>query len=411
VHHLIIRKIKPEELKRTNELFAIAFEYEMDNTKTAEQVYEDTTLNPKTREDYYWNDRWAAFEDDDQTMMSYFIANPYPVNFDSHHCTMFSIGGVATLPQYRRRGGIRACFEAALPEMYDRGAAFSYLYPFSTAYYRKFGYEMCCENFGYQIKLSAFRSYPVEGSCSLVEPGHLMLNEIKTVYQVWQNKYNLMVENEDFEYAWVVNSNPAKSQVFTYVYKSNEGKPKAYVTFRKVEDATTQNIKCSNFFFTDIEGFQGLMNLLQSCSSDHQNVSFELPTDQFITPLFPEWSMGAGKCEKIFQGMVRVINVEQVLKMAKYKGDGTITIQVSDAQIPQNNHTFLVNFKDDTALEVSITEQPADISLGITDFSRLIVGTCDPSSIEFMESVQVNASLDKISKVFYRKPNHITENF
>ncbi|MGB4660614.1 MAG: sterol carrier protein domain-containing protein, partial [Mobilitalea sp.] len=174
---------------------------------------------------------------------------------------------------------------------------------------------------------------------------------------------------------------------------------------------TGRNLKCNNFFFTDIEGFQGLMNLLQTCSSDHQNVSFELPTDQFITPLLPEWSMGASKCEKIFRGMVRVINVEQVLKMTKYKGDGSITIQVTDTQIPQNNHTFLVNFKDSAALEVSITEHPADISLGISDFSRLIVGTCDPSSIEFMESVQVNTTLDKISKVFYKKPNHITENF
>ena len=72
VCHMIVRKIKPEEIKRTNELFAIAFEFEMDNTKSADEVYQDTLNNPKSRDDVYCLERWAAFEDDNKTMMSNF---------------------------------------------------------------------------------------------------------------------------------------------------------------------------------------------------------------------------------------------------------------------------------------------------------------------------------------------------
>jgi len=408
---MIIRKIKPEELKRTNELFAIAFESEVDNTKTAEQVYEEATSNPKSREDFYLGERWAAYADDNQTMMSFLVAKPYPVHFDQHHCTMIGIGGVSTLPQYRRMRGIRGCFEASLPAMYESGAAFSYLYPFSTAYYRKFGYEMCCERLRYQIRLSAIRPYSTRGNCFLVEQEHFMLDDIKQVYEVWQSKYNLMVENEDFEYAWVLKSNPAKDQCFTYVYKSINGVPKGFVSFVKEDNTTGRNLNCSRFFFTDIEGFQGLMNLVHSCASDHQYVIFELPTDQVITPLLPEWSMGAGSCEKVFCGMVRVINVQQVLRMATYRGDGRLVIQIADAFIPHNNKAFLVRFQDGVALEVDITDLPADISLGIGDFSRLIVGAYDTSAIPFMEAIHVSAEMENISKVFYQKPTLITEYF
>lgn len=407
---MIIRKIKPEELKRTNELFAIAFEFEMDNTKTASQVYEET-LNSNSRDDVYCLERWAAFEDDDITMMSNFIATPFPIHFDGSQCKMVGIGGVATLPQHRRAGGIRACFEAALPSMFNDGVSFSYLYPFSTAYYRKFGYEICCERLRYRIRLSSIRPQPVEGSCYLLEQGHTMLEDIKKIYQTWQYKYNMMVINEDSEYTWICQANPAKDQCFTYVYKTKDGVPKGYMTFIKEKQGYEQHLKCTRFFFTDAEGFKGLMNLVFTYSSDHQYISFEIPTDCDITLLLPEWSMGAGTCEKVYCGMVRVVNVKQVLQMANYRGDGTLIMEIKDSIIPENNHRFFVSFIDGKANEVYITESPADISLDISLFSRFIVGTCDTDAIMYLDSVSLNTNINRLEKIFYKKPLLITQYF
>ena len=410
-HSLIVRKIKPEELKRTRELFAIAFESPMDTAKTAKEVYEEAISAPASRYDFYWEERWAAYEDDDRTMLSYFAATPYPVHFDGHHCTMTGIGGVASLPQYRRRGGIRSCFAAALPDMYEHGYAFSYLYPFSTAYYRKFGYEMCCERTRYTIRLDAIRPFAVDGTCFLAEPGNVMLDDIKYVYEKWQNNYNMMIVNEDYEYAWVMKSEPAKEQRFTYVYRNKDGIPKGFLSFCKVDESSGRNLQCSHFFYTDMEGFKGLMNLVYSYSGDHRYITFELPTDQTITTLLPEWSLGAGRSEHVFCGMVRVVNVVQVLQMAKFKGSGTLVLQIKDDFILQNNDRFLVRFKDDVALEVTHTDLPADISLGIGDFSRLIVGICDTETLLSMDSVVIHTDIEKISKLFYRKPALITEYF
>lgn len=415
---MIIRKIKPEELKRTNELFSIAFEFAEDNSKNAQEVYEDTINNPSSRDNLYWMERYAAFEDDDKTMMSFFVAKPYPVHFDGHHCTMTGIGGVATLPQYRRRGGIRGCFEKALVDMYESGYEFSYLYPFSTAYYRKFGYELCLEQVQYKLKLAFLPNYNVGGYCELAEPGNLHLEEIKTIHESWQKKYNMMVENDDCDYLWLTNTNPVKEQVYTYLYKDNSGTPKAYFCFKNEDTPEGRVLNCSRFVYADLEGFKGLLNLARSFASDHVAISFALPTDQYITALLPEWSMGAGSCQRLLGGMARVIHVEKVLQKARYKGTGKIRIAVNDPYIKENNRIFHVSFEDGKATTVTSEKMPCDnvvsvtdIYLHITDFSRLIIGCLETEQIEFLENAVVNTDYETLGKVLYKKPVMLTEYF
>lgn len=409
---MIIRKIRPEELKRTMELFAIGFEFGNDITKSADEIFEQITKHPKSREDAFWGERWAAFEDDDKTMMCYFIDQPFPVHFDGSTYTMTGIGGVATLPQYRRRGGIRGCFEAALPAMYEDGVAFSYLYPFSTAYYRKFGYEMGCTRLQYHVRLNSLKHYDVSGSSVLVEPGNLMAEEIRQVYRVWQNKYNMMIANEDYEFTWIENSNPVKDQVFTYVYKNNEGEPTGYMSVKQIIEPDGRNLQCTRFVFTCVEGLKGLLNILIALGSDHAYANIELPSDCDMALIFPEWSMGAAALKTYCSGMVRVVNAKTVLSGARYLGDGVLSIALSDNQIPENCGTFTVTFRDGKADRVEKDNgRPADISMNINEFSRLIIGTCDTGSLEYMDNVAVHSNTPCIGQVFYRKPNLIVEYF
>ena len=409
---MIIRKIKPEELKRTIELFSISFEFANDMEKSAQEVYEDISTHPESREDVFWTERWAAFEDDDKTMMSYFIAQPFPVHFDGQVYTMTGIGGVATLPQYRRSGGIRKCFEAALPAMYQDGITFSYLYPFSSVYYRKFGYEMGCEKLQYHVRLSHIKPFAVSGKCYLIEPDNLMLEDIKEIYRNWQNKYNMMIANEDYEYAWVLKSNPVKNQEFTYIYKDEKGTPLGYMSLKQVNEADGRNISCTRLCFTCVEGLKGLLNILISLGSDHAYATFEVPADADLTLLLPEWSMGAVSLKKFWSGMVRVVNVEKVLDGARYVGSGSVAIEIRDAQIPENNGVFRVTFADGKCTQITKTDSgQADVSMGINEFSRLIIGTCDIASLAYMDNVTVHNPGAALPQMFYKKPNLIVEYF
>lgn len=409
---MIIRKIRPNELKRTLELFAIAFEFSADHSKSPEETFLEITQNPKSREESFWGERWAAFEDDDSTMMSYFITQPFPIRFDGNTYPMTGIGGVATLPQYRKCGGIRGCFEASLPYMYNEGIVFSYLYPFSTAYYRKFGYEIGCERYRYHLRLDSLKPYTVSGNSTLIEPDNYMLDDIKQIYRTWEAKYNMMIANEDFEFAWVEKSNPVKNQEFTYLYKNSVGEPMGYMTVKQNAEPDGRNLLCTRFVFTCPEGLKGLLNILIALGSDHAFATFEVPADIDLTLIFPEWSMGAISLQKQWTGMVRVVNVEKVLTGAQYIGNGEITIEILDCQIPENNGKFNITFTDGKAVSIQKDSSlEPDISMPINEFSRLIIGTCDCSTLPYLDKITIHKNTENLAKVFYKKPNLILEYF
>ena len=122
---MLIRPITKAEQVQSARLFAIAFETPFDPDE----------LTPFAQEPVIW----AAFDEESGEMTSTVYVTDYQVQFDGGFYQMGGIGGVASLPQYRRAGGIRACFQRALPALYRAGYVFSYLYPFSTAYYRGSG--------------------------------------------------------------------------------------------------------------------------------------------------------------------------------------------------------------------------------------------------------------------------------
>lgn len=407
-----VRKIRDNELKRTKELFGIAFEFQIDNSLTAEEEACKARTNPTSRQDVYLNDKWAAFDDDDN-MMAFISTTHYDVRFDGHEVRMTGIGGVSTLPQYRRNGAVRECFNRSLKDAYLNDVTLSYLYPFSTAYYRKFGYELCTEQMRYSVNLKSIKRFEeADGQVYLIEHG-AYLDDYKRIYDSFAARYNMMCVRSDIDYKFIENANPAKDGNYIYIYKSKSGEPKGAMSFKKVkwQNDNRFDIVCSSFFFTDMEGFKGLLNHSLAFTSYYENCVFSLPMNINITSYIPEWALHSYKRECLFNGMVRVVNVKQVLSLARYKGSGELNISVADNQIEQNNNTFRVQFKDGRAAEVSVTDMKCDIELSINDFSRLIVGTHDSEEIQLIENVKIYSNKDSIERVFYKKPSFIADYF
>lgn len=396
---MIIRKTKKEEDKRVNELFAIAFEL------PAEDGPADEKDNPRVH-------HWAAFEDTTGAMMSTFTISDFNIRFDDHICKMGGIGGVATLPQYRRMGGIRGCFQESLPDMYHENYDFSYLYPFSTAYYRKFGYECCVQKMMVSVNLGLLKPEAADGSFILCENQEPMTEAIQSLDEIWESRYNMMVIHNDEDYDWTRKFDPAGKQEFTYVYKNASGSPKAYTTFKKADQPDGRNLVCSRFCFADKEGFMGLMNLFKSLSADHMFVKFSLPLMSGMEFLMPEWAMGAAMWSVQNAGMVRVINVENVLKKASYHGTGSVCLEITDRQIPENNGIFNVAFTDGLAVSVAKGNGTPDAKLEISAFSALISGVYSLQDIKmWLNGLEVIKNEKALSQVFRKKTMMIADYF
>ena len=115
-------------------------------------------------------------------------------------------------------------------------------------------------------------------------------------------------------------------------------------------------------------------------------------------------------------GMVRVINVQKALEMARYQGNGKITIQVEDGQIEENRGFYTVTFTDGRAVNVVHTEtaESCDIHMPINQLSRFLFGTLETEALAWCEDVEfedIPQKWELFRKVFYRKPCFLMEYF
>lgn len=85
---MIVLKIRDTELKRCGEVMSMAFEFPCSEERSNEEILKDVRERPKGRGQRFYTEKWAAFEDDDQTMMGFMFTIPYVVNFDGHACKM-----------------------------------------------------------------------------------------------------------------------------------------------------------------------------------------------------------------------------------------------------------------------------------------------------------------------------------
>lgn len=418
---MIVRKIKPEELKRTEELFAIAFGYPYDCDKSPMEVYQEKMAAPNAREAVKTVDKYAAFEDDDKTMMSCLTAIHFPVHFNGGEAIMAGIGDVSSVPTYRRQGGIRGCFTKMLVDLYETGVTFSYLYPFSTFFYNKFGYGMGVKGNVYELELSKIPKYGTGGKSILVEPGNAqeLLSDAREIYEVWQNKYNGMVINTELEYQFITKADPCKKLEYVYIYRSVAGAPKGYVSFHKEECDGDRILVCNKIVFVDGEGLMGLLDLVASYAADYRSVRFTVPEDIEVEAVLRELALGAYSLKHSYTGMARVINVREALRMSAYRGDGSIVIRVSDPFIEANNGIFAVTYREGKATEIQQTSPEDDagtrkeaICMHIDHFSEFIFQNRPASNfLYYGEQSLTPEEVGRLERTFVRKTSFLMEFF
>ena len=122
--------------------------------------------------------------------------------------------------------------------------------------------------------------------------------------------------------------------------------------------------------------------------------------------------MGAATWSLRGAGMVRVVNVERVLRKARYMGGGSAVLRIRDPQIQENDRAFAIRFSEGRAVSVEETQEAPDAVLSIPAFSALISGVCDfPDAAEWMDGIEICRRTDALSQVFYRKPMMIVDYF
>ena len=119
----------------------------------------------------------------------------------------------------------------------------------------------------------------------------------------------------------------------------------------------------------------------------------------------------------VYIGMVRVVNVERVLKKAAYRGTGQLILGIKDSVLTQNNGSCWIRFTNGTltAIERMPQDQVPQITMDIADFAYGIFRGFAEGEISDYDSVEI---LDQkviqngtLGQIFYPKKNFIMEYF
>jgi predicted acetyltransferase len=412
-----IRPITPEEKIMKTKIQAIAFLVSEDFSKASE--------NPEEFREGYETCR-AAF-DDSGKMCSCLELIPFEVRFDGNTVPMGGIGGVASLPEDRNKRYIRNIFELSMKEMYEKGYVFSYLYPFSHQYYRKFGYELNMTLIKYSINISAFRHFEQTGDLKLytddMDPAYII-----GLYDVFIKDKNLAVIRTEKLWKQFFKKSPYKDNVYLYIWYEKSGKAGGYVKFHVEKNSNGKNnMNVDEFVWQDRAAFTGILGFIGNLSAQIEKMIWSAPSFVNLLPLFSE--PYEVKQEILTYGMNRVVNVEKAIEMMSSPlGCGEVTISVKDEFFPLNTGNYTIAWDDHANSEKNIhaeksidadksthivtrSKKAPDMVCDVQALSQLITGFVAIDELGFAGKIDISGNKSALRQVFPKKKLFINDYF
>ncbi len=405
---MIARLLKPEESWRWNQVMAAAFEWDFDLEKAKAEAAREKTeeeLREQAR-----NRCFGALSDDGKILYGCVNSREYTCRFDGGAYKLGGIGGVSTLPPYRHNGAIRASLSASLRDMYENGFTFSYLYPFSTQYYRKFGYEVGAEVRRWVMPLADIRPKDVGGTIEQIFPGD-DFSPLLEVYDACFADCNMSAVRDRYD-AGLEKAKLMEEHRYVYVWRNEAGAPRGLMIAHKTREDGAVVMDCNHtfgaqnengFLFCDMEALSALLFFVKSAfSADYDKISFTTRREIDLTSLVGE--NNSASCSMFWNGMLRVVNVRRVLENCSCRGAGCVRIAVEDTILPENCGTWKLTFAPGQVNFVEKTEEQPDVSLTINAFSALICGARDVHSLAWIPDAVVHNAAAPFAGVFYAKP-------
>ena len=346
---------------------------------------------------------WGAF-DDDGTLMAHMLDNQFLSWLDGTLVRNGGIGAVSTLPEYRTEGAVREIFRKLIPAAYADGEVISTLYPFSHAFYRKFGYETVCWKNVYTFNPAVLRGYVFGGKVRQWKTGD-PVSEWTGLYNAFASSFNLAVSRDDARMGEHLKGEFYKDRKFGYMLLE-DGRPVAYLIFQDIRHDPQAIMEVQDLAWDGPAGFRAILGFLSRFSADYGTIRLFLPGNIELLSLIR--SPLAYDIEKTTDQayMIRVINAVKALETIRKPEGCSFVIRISDELIPENNGTWKV-----TAGGVSPTGEEPDLCVSEKALGQLVCGAVSLAEAEYREDTAVRKNRETLEKVFVRKPILVEDHF
>ena len=324
--------------------------------------------------------------------------------FEGSVLTCAGVGGVASKPEYRNRGAVRKLFNAFFDgELIDKKYDISILYPFSEAYYRKFGYEIMSKSLELTVPFKEI-SAPRNSDVELFDGSNT--DKLCGLYNDAASKFNLAFKRDG---NCRFSDKPYKDARYTYMWKNADGEVRSLANFSV--DRPNKIIYVYEIYYLDRESLSGILGFLKNYEGNQETVIFKklplnTPVLNFISNEKPIVQQGFN------MGCARIIDVESVLNKKKYPdGHGSFTLQIAGDTVEANNSVFSVEYEDGKG-EIKRTQSEADFILEPCAAAKIILsGIAGEDAFRYLSGVEMRNNNADFFKAFNLRNTFFCDGF
>lgn len=394
-----IRPISANEEIAASKIQSIAFAFNSDFEASQE---------PKEKKDESYKTCRAVF-DENGKMCSCLELLPFEAMFNGKVVHLSGIGGVATLPEEIGKRYAQQLMAYCMEEMYEKGDIFSYLYPFSHVYYRKFGYELNMKVNNYTIPIEAFKIFKDRKNLKLYLPKE-DTQDIKRIYNEFIKDKNLALVRNDDRWNIFFDKDPYKDNVYIYVLYNSENQPVGYIKYSVNKKAfDNKEMVINELIWLNFEALSGIFSFISGHAPQYRNVKWRAPEFIDLKLLFPE--PYAIECQELTHGMNRIVNVKKCLELLEVPEHlGDIVIEVVDDFFSKNSGKYCVAWRN-CSLEVTKSQSDADLICDIQSLSQLVTGFSTPKRLYRLNKVKLSGDALAVERLFTKKDLFINDGF
>ncbi|MCL2365047.1 MAG: GNAT family N-acetyltransferase [Defluviitaleaceae bacterium] len=368
--------------------------------------------NPSESKDEGWERApvWAAFEGG--KMLSAMTVHNYTIRMNGHNVQMGGIGGVVTKPESRGKGYVRRIMRPVFDEMRELGQVYSFLYPFSYAYYRMFGYEMAFPRHTTTIPVREFAKFPYPERFVPYEPND-PIEPYAQIYAEFIKNRNLAVVRDERTWKRMLQRDPYLKRDFTFLNYAPDGKPNAYVLYKAVNKGSAHNtLSVRELCWTDPAGLHAVFGFFGKLSAEYRDVEWNVPDGISMQALMPDCYAISVATHAV--GMNRIVDVPAVLAMQPAPaGSAVLSIGVTDAFCPENTGLYRIEWQGG---KLNVTRHAesftnADMETNVTTLAQLTTGYITAAEAQYRVDTVIRDKKQELALLFPKKDLYLLEGF
>ncbi|SMG54345.1 GNAT family N-acetyltransferase [Paenibacillus aquistagni] len=304
---------------------------------------------------------------------------PLEISFGDQIYSMGGIAGVATYPQYRRNGYVRAMLKHVLEKMREDGHVVSMLHPFSVPFYRKFGWELFTNRLICTLnKSDLMMQKQVLGKVKLYHKD-THTAEISTLYDQYAKRYSgMLVRSEDW---W---KRAVYDDLTAAVYYNEDGVAAGYMLY-EIKDS---KMTVEEFIPLQAEARYGLWNFICQHDSMVNELKMILHEQE---PLLHTLKEPRIKAERKPYFMARIVDAECFLEQYSFNWEGQlgkVRIHITDEAAPWNNVTAVLDAGELRLLQQEERAlQHAQLNIEIGALTAMLFGYKRPLELHELEGL------------------------